>query len=81
MAERKSKINIGVIMAALILILIFVQIVLLCITIFSTLNISWFITLLPIIITGSCVLIIALYFIIQTIIYYIIGYLNKIQKE
>lgn len=81
MAERKSKINIGIITAALILILIFAQIVLLCITIFSTLNISWFITLLPIIITGSCVLIIALYFIIQTIIYYIIGSLNKIQKE
>ena len=81
MAERKSKINIGIIAAALILILIFAQIVLLCITIFSTLNISWFITLLPIIITGSCVLIIALYFIIQTIIYYIIGSLNKSQKE
>lgn len=62
--ERKSKINSGVIIAALLLILIVAQIALLCAKVFFGATMTWFITLLPTVITGGCILLAALYFVI-----------------
>lgn len=62
--ERKSKINSGVIIAALLLILIVAQIALLCAKVFFGATMTWFVTLLPTVITGGCILLAALYFVI-----------------
>ena len=65
--ERKSKINSGVIIAALLLILIIAQIALLCAKVFFGATMTWFITLLPAVITGGCILLAALYFVIGSV--------------
>lgn len=62
--ERKSKINAGVIIASLLLILIIAQVILLCVKVFTATTMTWFVTLLPAIFTGSCILFAALYFVI-----------------
>ena len=65
--ERKSKINSGVIIAALLLILIVAQIALLCVKVFFGATMTWFVTLLPMVITGGCILLAALYFVIGSV--------------
>lgn len=65
--ERKSKINSGVIIAALLLILIVAQIALLCAKVFFGATMTWFVTLLPMVITGGCILLAALYFVIGSV--------------
>ena len=62
--ERKSKINAGVIIASLLLILIIAQVILLCVKVFTATTMTWFVTLLPAVFTGSCILLAALYFVI-----------------
>ncbi len=62
--ERKSKINAGVIIASLLLILIIAQVILLCVKVFTATTMTWFVTLLPVVFTGSCILLAALYFVI-----------------
>lgn len=65
--ERKSKINSGVIIAALLIVFIIAQVALLCAKVFFGATMSWFITLLPAVITGGCILLAALYFIIGSV--------------
>lgn len=62
--KRKFKINIGSIIAILLLALYIAQIALLCTKVFFGAAMSWTITLLPLVITGACILLAALYFII-----------------
>lgn len=62
--ERKSKINAGVIIASLLLILIIAQVILLCVKVFTATTMTWFVTLLPAVFAGSCILLAALYFVI-----------------
>ena len=62
--KRKSKINSGIIIAILLLALYIAQIALLCAKVFFGAVMSWTITLLPLVITGACILFAALYFII-----------------
>ena len=62
--KRKSKINSGIIIAILLLALIIAQIALLCAKVFFGAVMSWTISLLPLVITGACILFAALYFII-----------------
>lgn len=65
--KRKSRINSGVIIAALLLILIIAQIVLLCVKIFTATTMSWFITFIPAVITGGCILLVGLYIVIGSV--------------
>lgn len=62
--KRKSKINSGIIIAILLLALYIAQIALLCAKVFFGAAMSWTITLLPLVITGACILFATLYFII-----------------
>ena len=62
--KRKFKINSGAIIAVLLLVLNIAQITLLCAKVFLGAAMSWTITLLPLVITGACILLAALYFII-----------------
>ena len=62
--KRKFKINSGSIIAVLLLVFNIAQIALVCTKVFFGAAMSWTITLLPLIITGACILLAALYFII-----------------
>ena len=65
--KRKSRINSGVVIAALLLILIIAQIVLLCVKIFTATTMSWFVTFIPSVITGGCILLAGLYIVIGSV--------------
>ena len=65
--KRKSRINSGVVIAALLLILIVAQIVLLCVKIFTATTMSWFVTFIPAVIAGSCILLVGLYIVIGSV--------------
>lgn len=77
--KRKSRINSGVVIAALLLILIIAQIVLLCVKIFTATTMSWFITFIPAVITGSCILLAGLYIVIGSVL--VMRETEKIEQE